>query len=41
VGRRAQLWQADIVDEQGKLVATGRVRLFALDPAPSGEGAAG
>jgi len=32
VGRRAQLWQADIVDAGGKLVATGRVRLFALDP---------
>jgi uncharacterized protein (TIGR00369 family) len=34
VGRRAQLWQADIVDEGGKLVATGRVRLFAVEPGP-------
>jgi len=31
-GRRAQLWQADIVDEGGKLVATGRVRLMSVDP---------
>jgi uncharacterized protein (TIGR00369 family) len=27
-GRSAQLWEARIVDEHGKLVATGRVRLF-------------
>jgi uncharacterized protein (TIGR00369 family) len=28
VGRRAQLWQADVLDEQERIVATGRVRLF-------------
>jgi 1,4-dihydroxy-2-naphthoyl-CoA hydrolase len=39
VGRRAQLWQAEIVDESGRLVATGRVRLFCQDaPAPGGGG---
>jgi len=31
VGRRAQLWEANIVDEEGRLVATGRVRLFCVD----------
>ena len=31
VGRRAQLWEATIVDAQGKIVATGRVRLFSQD----------
>jgi uncharacterized protein (TIGR00369 family) len=29
-GRRAQLWQAEIHDAQGRLVATGRLRVFAL-----------
>ncbi len=32
VGKRAQLWEATIVDERGRLVATGRVRLFAQEP---------
>jgi 1,4-dihydroxy-2-naphthoyl-CoA hydrolase len=31
-GRRAHLWEANVYDEQGRLVATGRVRLFVLDP---------
>jgi 1,4-dihydroxy-2-naphthoyl-CoA hydrolase len=31
VGRRAQLWEATIVDERGRAVATGRVRLFSVD----------
>ena len=31
-GRRMQLWEASISDEQGRLVATGRVRLFCIDP---------
>ena len=31
-GRRAQLWEAVIVDEEGRTVATGRVRLFSVDP---------
>jgi uncharacterized protein (TIGR00369 family) len=29
-GRRSHLWQCDIVDEQGRLIATGRVRLHAF-----------
>ena len=28
VGRRAQLWEARITDSEGKLVATGRLRVF-------------
>jgi uncharacterized protein (TIGR00369 family) len=37
VGARAQLWEARIVDEQDRLVATGRVRLFRVDaPTPRG-----
>jgi len=31
VGQRAQLWQADIVDQEGRLIATGRVRLFCME----------
>jgi 1,4-dihydroxy-2-naphthoyl-CoA hydrolase len=31
-GRRNQVWQCDIVDEAGKLVATGRVRLHSFEP---------
>jgi 1,4-dihydroxy-2-naphthoyl-CoA hydrolase len=31
VGKRAQLWEANITDEEGRLVATGRVRLFGQD----------
>ena len=30
-GRRMQLWQAEVRDEAGRLIATGRVRLFCLD----------
>ena len=30
-GRRSQLWQADVHGEDGTLVASGRVRLLALD----------
>jgi 1,4-dihydroxy-2-naphthoyl-CoA hydrolase len=32
-GRRSQVWQCDIVDEEGRLVATGRVRLHTFEPA--------
>jgi uncharacterized protein (TIGR00369 family) len=32
VGQRAQLWEATVTDERGRVVATGRVRLFAVDP---------
>jgi 1,4-dihydroxy-2-naphthoyl-CoA hydrolase len=31
-GRRSHLWQCDIVDEQGRMVATGRVRLHSFEP---------
>jgi len=31
-GRRTQLWEANIHDDQGRLVATGRVRLICLEP---------
>jgi 1,4-dihydroxy-2-naphthoyl-CoA hydrolase len=31
-GHRSQVWQCDIVDEGGKLVATGRVRLHSFEP---------
>lgn len=32
IGSRAQLWEANVVDERHRLVATGRVRLFHVDP---------
>jgi uncharacterized protein (TIGR00369 family) len=31
-GRRSQLWEGSVQDEQGRLVATGRVRLLVLEP---------
>jgi 1,4-dihydroxy-2-naphthoyl-CoA hydrolase len=31
-GRGSQVWQVDISDEHGKLVATGRVRTLSLEP---------
>ena len=31
-GRRTQVWQATIVDGEGQIVASGRVRLLCLDP---------
>jgi uncharacterized protein (TIGR00369 family) len=31
-GRRTQIWEASIRDPQGRLVATGRVRLLCLEP---------
>jgi uncharacterized protein (TIGR00369 family) len=31
-GRRVQLWEATARDEEGRIVATGRVRLLCLDP---------
>ena len=31
VGARAQLWEARVVDERDRLVATGRVRLFRVE----------
>ena len=30
-GRRTQVWEARVLDEQDKIVATGRVRLLCLD----------
>ncbi len=40
-GRRTQLWEANITNDKGQLVATGRVRLMNLEPGASlaGEGA--
>ncbi|HVU03910.1 MAG TPA: PaaI family thioesterase [Polyangiaceae bacterium] len=35
VGQRAMLWEATITDAGGRLVASGRVRLFCLDPGES------
>jgi uncharacterized protein (TIGR00369 family) len=31
-GRRSQVWEATARDEEGRLVASGRVRLLCLDP---------
>ncbi|HVD00174.1 MAG TPA: PaaI family thioesterase [Candidatus Dormibacteraeota bacterium] len=31
-GRRSHLWQCDIVDEEGRMIATGRVRLHSFEP---------
>lgn len=31
-GRKTQVWETRIVDDQGRTVATGRVRLLCLDP---------
>jgi 1,4-dihydroxy-2-naphthoyl-CoA hydrolase len=38
VGARAQLWEARIVDERDRLVATGRVRLLRVDAGPARPG---
>jgi uncharacterized protein (TIGR00369 family) len=38
-GRRSHVWQADIRDEQQRLVATGRVRLLILDSSALAAGA--
>lgn len=32
VGRRTQVWAADIADEGGRVLATGQVRLLVLEP---------
>ncbi|MDB4941656.1 MAG: hypothetical protein JWP97_1190 [Labilithrix sp.] len=34
-GRSTQVWEATVADEQGRAAASGRVRLFALDPGAS------
>jgi uncharacterized protein (TIGR00369 family) len=31
-GRRTQVWQGTVVDAEGRVVATGRVRLLCLEP---------
>ena len=31
-GRRSQVWEGSVHDDQGRLAATGRVRLLVLDP---------
>ena len=32
LGKRSQVWEADIHDDRGRLVAAGRVRLMVLEP---------
>ncbi|MEO1173715.1 MAG: PaaI family thioesterase, partial [Myxococcota bacterium] len=32
IGRRAHLWQVDVKDQDEKLLASGRVRMFVLNP---------
>ena len=39
-GRRSHVWQAQIHDDQGRLVATGRVRLLVLNPGAEAGGEA-
>ncbi|CAN5921832.1 PaaI family thioesterase [soil metagenome] len=39
-GRSTQVWEARVTDDAGRLVATGRVRLFVLDPGAALAGAA-
>src|SRR5215468_4966275 len=31
-GRRSQVWEGSVMDEQGRLAASGRVRLLVLEP---------
>ena len=31
-GRRSQVWEGSVYDEEGRLAATGRVRLLVLEP---------
>ena len=31
-GRRTQVWEATVTDDEGRVAATGRVRLLCLDP---------
>ena len=38
-GRKSQVWEARIWDEEDRLVATGRVRLLCLDPSHDLDGA--
>jgi 1,4-dihydroxy-2-naphthoyl-CoA hydrolase len=33
-GRRAQLWECNIVDGDQRLIATGRLRMLCVDPGP-------
>ena len=42
-GRQTQVWQANVIDESNRVVATGRVRLLCLesDQALAGEQVAG
>jgi 1,4-dihydroxy-2-naphthoyl-CoA hydrolase len=37
-GSRSHVWQADITDDDGRLVATGRVRMMILEPGASAGG---
>lgn len=38
-GRRTQVWEAEVRDERGRLVASGRVRLLMLEPGAAADGA--
>lgn len=40
LGRRSQVWEARIHDGEGRLVATGRVRLLVLEPGTKAAGEA-
>ena len=37
-GRRSHVWEAEIHDEAGRLVASGRVRLLVLEPGATADG---
>ena len=39
-GRRSHVWEAEITDDRGRLVATGRVRLMVLEPGAEADGEA-
>ncbi len=39
-GRRSQVWEANVTDDEDRLVATGRVRLLCLEPETQIDGAA-
>ena len=38
LGNRSHVWQASVQDDQGRLVATGRVRLLVLEPGAAAAG---
>lgn len=38
LGRRSQVWQAEVHDQRARLVATGRVRMLVLEPGAAAAG---